>query len=100
MMNTTHTRSRILTAAVGAVIASAAAPALLVLGAATAQATPDISARGPAGTIADLPTPRDCGGCDGFNPKPDKPDYPDLHPPLTRDPGSTTGIIIDYWGAP
>jgi len=46
-----------------------------------------------------LPTPRNCGGCDGFNPQPDKPDYPDLRPPLTRDPGSTVGIIIEG-GAP
>jgi hypothetical protein len=89
MMNTTHTRSRILTAAVGAVIASAAASAVLFLGAGTAQAV-----------IHYLPTPRDCPSCDGFNPQPDKPDDPDLRPPLTRDPGSTVGIIIDYRGAP
>ncbi len=88
-MHTTQTRTKILTAAIGAVIASAAAPALLVLGAGTAQAV-----------IHYLPTPRDCGQCDGFNLQPDKHDDPDLHPPLTRDPGSTAGIIIDYWGAP
>jgi hypothetical protein len=70
-MNTTQTRTKILSAAVGTVIAGAAAPALLILGAGTAQAAPDISARGPAGIIADFPTPRDCGGCDGFNPQPD-----------------------------
>ncbi len=87
-MHTTQTRTKILTAAVGAVIASAAAPALLFLGAGTAQAV-----------IHYLPTPRDCGGCDGFNPQPDKPDDPDLRPPLTRDPGSTAGIIIEG-GAP
>jgi hypothetical protein len=93
-MNTTHTRTKFLTAAVGAVIAGAAAPALLVLGAGTAQATPDISARGP-GIIGDLPTPRSCGGCDGFNPQPDPHDYPDVRPPLTGDPGGTVGIIIE-----
>ncbi len=73
---TTHTRTKILTA-VGAVIATMAAPALLVFGVGTAQATPDISARGPAGTIADLPTPRSCGSCVGFNPQPDPPGDPD-----------------------
>jgi hypothetical protein len=88
-MKTTQTRTKVLTAAVGAVIASAAASAVLFLGAGTAQAV-----------IPYLPTPRDCGSCDGFNPQPDKPDYPDLHPPLTHDPGSTAGIFVDYWGAP
>jgi hypothetical protein len=85
---TTHTRTKFLTAAVGAVAATMAAPALLFLSAGTAQAV-----------IHYLPTPRDCGQCDGFNPQPDKPDHPDLRPPLTRDPGSTVGIIIDG-GAP
>jgi hypothetical protein len=88
-MPTTHARTKILTAVVGAVIAGAAAPALLLLSAGTAQAV-----------IHYLPTPRDCGGCDGFNPQADNPDDPDLRPPLTGDPGSTVGIIIDYWGAP
>ncbi len=88
-MNTTQTRTKFLTAAVGAVIASAAASAVLFLGAGTAQAV-----------IHHLPTPRTCAGCDGFDPQPDKPDDPDLHPPLTRDPTSTAGIIIDYWGGP
>jgi hypothetical protein len=83
-MSTTHTRTKFLTAAVGAVAATMAAPALLFLSAGTAQAV-----------IHNLPTPRDCGGCDGFNPQPDKPDYPELHPPLTRNPGSTVGIVID-----
>jgi hypothetical protein len=76
-MITSHTRTKVLTAAVGSAIATMAAPVLLVLGAATAQATPDISTRGPAGTIAPLPTPRDCGGCDGLNPQPDQPGDPD-----------------------
>jgi hypothetical protein len=103
-MNTTHTHTKALTAAVGAVIATMAAPALLILGAATAQATPDISAHGPAGTIADLPTPRSCGGCVGFNPQPDPPGDPDpdnkvgLGGPDTKvgvgTPGDTVGIII------
>ncbi len=88
-MTPTHTHTKVLTAAVGAVIASAAASAALFLGAGTAQAV-----------IHYLPTPRDCGSCDGFNPQPDKPDDPDVRPTLTRDPGSTAGIIVDYWGAP
>ena len=88
-MTATDTRTKFLTAAVGAVVATMAAPALLFLSAGTAQAV-----------IHHLPTPRECGGCDGFNPQPDKPDDPDLRPPLTRDPGSTAGIIIDYRGAP
>jgi hypothetical protein len=110
---TTHTRTKILTA-VGAVIATLAAPALLFLGVGTAQATPGISARGPAGTIADLPTPRNCGSCVGFNPQPDPPGDPDpdskvgLGGPDTKvgvgtpgrapsqslKPGDTVGIII------
>ncbi len=92
-MNTTHTRTKFVTAAVGAVVATIAAPALLFLGAGTAKAV-----------IHNLPTPRNCGSCDGFNPQPDPPDDPDLRPPLTRspslNPGDTVGIIIDYRGAP
>jgi hypothetical protein len=92
-MNTTQTRTKILTAAVGAVIATVAAPALLFVSAGTAQAV-----------IHYLPTPRGCNGCDGFNPQPDTPDDPDLRLPLTRspslNPGSTVGIIVNYWGAP
>ncbi len=87
-MHTNPTHTKVLTAAVGAVIATVAAPALLFLSAGTAQAV-----------IHHLPTPRECGGCDGFNPQPDKHDDPDRHPPLTRDPGSTVGIIIEG-GAP
>jgi len=38
------------------------------------------------------------------NPQPDTPDDPDLRPPLTRspslNPGSTVGIVVNYWGAP
>jgi hypothetical protein len=81
---TTRTRTKILTAAVGAVAATMAAPTLLFVGAGTAQAV-----------IHYLPTPRDCGSCDGFIPQPDPPGYPDLRPPLTGDPGSTVGIIIE-----
>jgi hypothetical protein len=83
-MATTHTRTKALTAAVGAAIATIAAPALLVLGAGTAQATPDISARGPVGIVGDLPTPRECPGCGGFNPQP----YPAGDP----DPDSEVGL--------
>jgi hypothetical protein len=93
IMTATHTRTKILTAAVGAVVATMAAPALLFLSAGNAQAV-----------IHYIPTPRDCAGCDGFSPQPDTPDDPDLRPPLTRspslDPGDTVGIIINYWGAP
>ena len=85
---TTHTRTKFLTAAVGAVAATMAAPALLFVSAGTAQAV-----------IHYLPTPRQCGGCDGFDPQPDTPDDPELRPPLTGDPGSTIGIIING-GAP
>jgi hypothetical protein len=52
---TTHTRTKFVTVVVGAAIATIAAPALLVLGGGTAQATPDISARLPVGIIGDLP---------------------------------------------
>ncbi len=83
-MTATHTHTKVLTAAVGAVVATVAAPALLFLGAGTAQAV-----------IHHLPTPRQCAGCDGFNPQPDTPDDPNSRPPLTRDPGSTAGIIIE-----
>jgi hypothetical protein len=87
-MITAHTRKKLVTAAVGAIVATTAAPALLFLSAGTAQAV-----------IHYLPTPRSCGSCDGFNPQPDTPDDPDLRPPLTGDPGSTVGIIING-GAP
>jgi hypothetical protein len=83
-MNTTHTRTKFVTAAVGAVVATMAAPALLFLSAGTAQAV-----------IHNLPTPRMCGGCDELNPQPDPPGFPELRPPLTGDPGGTVGIIID-----
>ena len=86
-MNTTHTRTKFVTA-VGVVVATMAAPALLFLSAGTAQAV-----------IHYLPTPRGCSGCDGFNAQPDTPDDPDFRPPLTSDPGSTVGIIIEG-GAP
>jgi hypothetical protein len=42
-MSTTQTRTRFLTAAIGAVIAGAAAPALLFFGAGTANAIQDVS---------------------------------------------------------
>jgi len=90
-MTTTHTRPKALTAAVGAAIATIAAPALLALGGGTAQATPDISASGLAGIIDHLKTPRGCSGCDGLNPQPDTPAYPDLLPALIPDPGDTVG---------
>jgi hypothetical protein len=90
-MTTTHTRTKFLTAAVSAAIATIATPALLVLGAGTAQATPDISARGPVGIVGDLPTPRMCPSCGGFNPQPDSPGYPDPLPALTPIPTTRRG---------
>jgi hypothetical protein len=87
-MTTIRTRMKFGTAAVSAIVATLAAPALLFLSAGTAQAV-----------IHYLPTPRSCGSCDGFNPQPDTPGYPELRPPLASDPGSTVGIIIEG-GAP
>src|SRR5262245_18268876 len=101
---TTHTRTDILTAAVGAAITTIAAPALLFLRAGNAQAV-----------LHYLPTPRDCGRCDGFNLQPDPPGDPDpdskvgLGDPDTKvgvgapgdarspslNPGDTVGIIIE-----
>jgi hypothetical protein len=81
---TTHTRTKFVTAAVGAVIATMAAPALLFLSAGTAQAV-----------IHYIPTPRQCGGCDELDPRPD----PGNYPPEINDPGSTVGIVING-GAP
>jgi hypothetical protein len=74
-MRTSPTRKQVITAA----IAGAAAPAILFLGAGTAQAIQEVSERGAIAIIADLPTPRDCGSCVGFNPQPDPPQfsYPD-----------------------
>ena len=86
-MNTTHTRTKFLTAA-GVVVATVAAPAMLFLSAGTAQAV-----------IHYIPTPRTCAGCDGLSPQPDHSGFPELRPPLTGDPGSTVGIIIEG-GAP
>ena len=74
-MSTTHTRS--VTAAVAAAIAGAAAPALLFLGAGSAQAIEDVSERGAVAIIDNLPTPRSCGQCRGFNPQPDPSGNPD-----------------------
>lgn len=75
-MNITHSREAV-TAAVGAAIAGAAVPALLFLGAGTAQAIPDVSERGAVAVIDDLPTQRTCASCVGFDPQPDPPGYPD-----------------------
>jgi len=101
-MTATTTRTKFVTAAVGAVVATMAAPALLFLGAGNAQAV-----------IHYLPTPRQCGGCEGFNPQPDPAGDPDpgikvgLGGPDTKlgvgspggappslNPGDTVGIII------
>jgi hypothetical protein len=58
-MRTTPTRKRFITGAVGAAIAGMAAPALLFLGAGTAQAVP-VSERGPVaiidGSLPNVPT--------------------------------------------
>ena len=61
-MNTTYRRTSFI-----AVIATMATPAVLLLGAATAQAV---------GPIDNLQTPRDCGSCVGFNPQPDPSAFP------------------------
>ena len=95
-MTTTHTRTKALTAAVGAAIATIAAPALLALGGGTAQATPDISASGLAGIIDHLKTPRGCSGCDGLNPQPG----PGIYPPEIIDPGNAGGPILPGAAAP
>jgi hypothetical protein len=79
-MMSPHTPS--ITAAVGAAITGAVAPALMFLGAGTAQAVQDISEHGAVAIIDNLPTtPRDCGSC--FNPQPDPPGFPD---PTSRSP--------------
>jgi len=113
-MTTTHTRTKALTAALGTAIAIMAAPALLVLGPGTAQATPHISASGLAGIIDHLKTPRGCDGCDGLDQQPDPAGDPDpdgkvgLGGPDTKigvgtpggasspslNPGDTVGFII------
>ena len=87
-MHTTYTRTRFIAA-----IATLATPALLLLGAATAQAV---------GPIDDLPTERDCGSCVGFNPQPDPPAFlndrntagignPNDRPSMTT-PGASIGL--------
>jgi hypothetical protein len=80
-MNTTHTRTKFVTAAIGAIVA----PALLLLGAGTAQAV-----------IHHLPTPRNCGGCDALNPQPG----PGIYPPEIIDPGSAVGATLPGAAAP
>ena len=69
-MTITQIRIKAMTAGVGTVIATMAAPALLVLGVGTAQAGPDISILNPVAAIGDLPVP-------AFNPQPDPPGNPD-----------------------
>ena len=49
---------------VGFAFVGVAAPALLLLGAGSAQAVPDVAERG---------APRDCGSCGMFDPQPDPP---------------------------
>jgi hypothetical protein len=70
-MRTSPTRKQVISAA----IAGAAAPAILVLGAGTAQAV-HVSERGVIAIIAELPTPRDCGGCAAVDPLPEPPHFP------------------------
>jgi hypothetical protein len=69
-MRTCPTRKQVICAA----IAGAAAPALLVLGAGTAQAV-HVSERGAIAIIAEVPTPRDCGSCVGVDPLPEPPHF-------------------------
>ncbi len=102
-MTAAPTRTKFVTAAVSAVVATVAAPALLFVSAGTAQAV-----------IHYLPTPRECGSCEGFNPQPDSAGDPDPGikvglggpdtkfgvgtpggaPSQSRTPGDTVGIII------
>ena len=84
-MNTTHTRTKFLTAAVGAVVATMVAPALLFLSAGTAHAV-----------IHNLPTPRGCGSCDELDPRPG----PGIYPPEIIDPGNAGGPILPGAAAP
>ena len=84
-MTTTHTHTKLLTAAVGAVVATMAAPALPFLGAGTAQAV-----------IHNLPTPRTCGSCDELDPRAD----PGMYPLDTFDPGSGVGTTLPGAAAP
>lgn len=92
-MNTIPTRTTLVTGAVAAAIASAAVPALLFLGAGTAQAIQDVSERGAVAIIDNLPTPRMCGQCGGFNPQPDPPGNPDPGSSvLISDPEDKVGI--------
>ena len=82
---TTHTRTKFVPVAVGAIVATMAAPVLLFLGAGTAQAV-----------IHNLPTPRECGSCDELNPRPD----PRIYPPEIIDPGSANRTILPGAAAP
>ena len=66
------TRRQLITTA----IAGAAIPALLVLGAATAQAV-HVSERGAIAISTGLPTAV-CGSCAGVDPLPEPPHFPDL----------------------
>lgn len=77
-MNTTHTPKKLITAAVGAIVTGAAAPALLFLGAGTAQAVQDSETV----AIQDSEEKPDLT-IGGFNPQPD--------PPGILDPGSRVG---------
>jgi hypothetical protein len=72
-MKTSRTRTKLFSAAV----AGAAAPVLLCLAAGTAQAIPDVGERGAVAIIDNLPTPRDCAKCQGFDPQPDPPGLPE-----------------------
>jgi hypothetical protein len=71
-MNSTSTRKMFVTGAVGAAIAGA----VLFLAAGSAKAIQDVSERGAVAIIDNLPAPRDCGSCGGFNPQPDPPAFP------------------------
>ncbi len=84
-MTANHARTKFVTAAVGAVVATIAAPALLFLSAGTAQAV-----------VHHIPTPRTCGSCDGFNPQPN----PGIYPPEIIDPGSAVGTVLPGAAAP
>jgi hypothetical protein len=73
-MNTTHIRTKSVTAALGAALAAVAAPALLFLGAGTAHAIQDVN---------DIIDPGSTVGIED----------PGIRPPMIIDPGSKVDIV-------
>jgi hypothetical protein len=84
-MNTTHIRTKSLTAAVGAAIAGVASSALLFLGAGTAHAIQDVNEAFVPPLVQDVSEGAPGITFGAFNPQPD--------PPGIIDPGSKVGIL-------